>query len=51
MDFTLVIAELRSVVENELDHQRWSIPFAAVNIDSLKTDIGAVAPEQRALDR
>jgi hypothetical protein len=38
----------RLLVENEHDHQRRSIPFGAVNIDGVETDIGAVAPEQRA---
>jgi hypothetical protein len=39
------------LVENRLDNQRWSIPFGAVNIDGVDTDIRAIAPEQRALDR
>jgi hypothetical protein len=38
----------RLLVENDHDHRRRSIPFDAVNIDGVETDIGAVAPEQRA---
>ena len=41
----------RLLVENRHDRKRWSIPFGAVNIDGVETDIRAVAPEQRALDR
>ena len=41
----------RLLVENQHDHQRWSIPFGAVNIDGVETDIRAAAAEQRALDR
>ena len=41
----------RLLVENRQDKARWSIPFGAVNVDGVETDIRAVAPEQRALDR
>ena len=41
----------RLLVENQHDNQRWSIPFGAVNIDGVETDIRAAAAEQRALDR
>lgn len=41
----------RLLVENQDDSKLWSIPFGAVNIDEVETDIRAVAPEQRALDR
>ena len=41
----------RLLVENQHDLGRWSIPFGAVNIDEVETDIRAVAPEQCVLDR
>jgi hypothetical protein len=41
----------RLLVENQDDSKLWSIPFGAVNIDGVETDIRAVAAEQRALDR
>ena len=41
----------RLLVENQDDKKLWSIPFGAVNIDEVETDIRAVAPEQRVLDR
>lgn len=41
----------RLLVENQYDQKLWSIPFGAVNIDEVETDIRAVAPEQRVLDR
>jgi hypothetical protein len=41
----------RLLVENRQDKQLWLIPFGAVNIDGVETDIRAVVPEQRALDR
>jgi transcription termination factor Rho len=41
----------RLLVENRHDNQRWSIPFGAVNIDGVDTDIRAVATEPQALDR
>jgi hypothetical protein len=40
----------RLLVENRDNKARWSIPFGAVNIDGVETDIRAVA-EQRAIDR
>jgi len=40
----------RLLVENRHDLERWSIPFGAVNIDGVDTDIRA-ATEQQALDR
>lgn len=47
----LELHRTRLLVENRHDLARWSIPFGAVNIDRVETDIRAVAPEQRALDR
>jgi hypothetical protein len=41
----------RLLVENQDDQKLWSIPFGAVNIDEAETDIRAVTPEQRVLDR
>jgi hypothetical protein len=41
----------RLLVENQDDQKLWSIPFGAVNIDEVETDIRAVAPERRVLDR
>jgi len=40
----------RLLVENRQDLERWSIPFGAVNIDRVETDIRADA-EQQTLDR
>src|SRR5947209_3759412 len=34
-----------------LSGRRWSIPFYAVNVEGVETDIRAAAPEQQALDR
>lgn len=41
----------RLLVETRRDKKLWSIPFGAVNIDGVETDIRAIAQEQRALDR
>ena len=46
----LELHRTRLLVENRHDNQRWSIPFGAVNIDGVETDIRANA-EQRAIDR
>ena len=46
----LELHRTRLLVENRHDNQRWSIPFGAVNIDGVETDIRAGA-EQRAIDR
>lgn len=46
----LELHRTRLLVENRQDKARWSIPFGAVNIDRVETDIRAVA-EQRAIDR
>jgi hypothetical protein len=40
----------RLLVENRHDKERWSIPFGAVNLDRVETDIRA-GTEQRAIDR
>ena len=40
----------RLLVENRHDRKLWSIPFGAVNVDGVETDIRAAA-EQQALDR
>jgi len=40
----------RLLVENRHDKKRWSIPFGAVNVDGVETDIRGAA-EQRTLDR
>jgi len=41
----------RLSVEHQHDKERWSIPFYAVNVEGVETDIRAAAPEQQALDR
>lgn len=41
----------RLLVENRHDQQRWSIPFGAVNVDGVETDMRAAAAEQPALSR
>ena len=41
----------RLLVENRGDHKRWLIPFGAVNVDGVETDIRVVATEQSGLDR
>ena len=41
----------RLLVENRHDRQRWSIPFGAVNVDGVDTDIRAAAAEHSVLDR
>ena len=46
----LELHRTRLLVENRDDKARWSIPFGAVNIDRVETDIRAVV-EQRAIDR
>ena len=46
----LELHRTRLLVENRQDLERWSIPFGAVNIDGVETDIRAGA-EQRAIDR
>ncbi len=46
----LELHRTRLLVENRHDKGRWSIPFGAVNIDRVETDIRAGA-EQRAIDR
>lgn len=40
----------RLLVENRHDKERWSIPFGAVNVDGVETEIRSAA-EQQALDR
>lgn len=40
----------RLLVENRHDQKLWSIPFGAVNVDGVETDIRAAA-ERQALDR
>lgn len=41
----------RLLVENRQDHKRWLIPFGAVNLDEVETDLRVVATEQSGLDR
>ncbi len=41
----------RLLVENKEDQQRWSIPFGAVNLEGVETDIRGGATEQQMLDR
>lgn len=41
----------RLLVENQQDKKLWSIPFGAVNIDGVETDLRVVAGEQQTLDR
>ncbi len=41
----------RLLVENRRDGELWSIPFGAVNIDSVDTDIGGLAAGPHGLDR
>jgi hypothetical protein len=39
------------LVENERDGELWSIPFGAVNLEGVETDIGGFAAGQHGLDR
>jgi len=41
----------RLLVENRHDQKLWSIPFGAVNVDGVETDIRAAVAEQPALSR
>ena len=41
----------RLLVENQEDQKLWSIPFGAVNVDGVETDIRGVSPEQQPLSR
>lgn len=41
----------RLLVENRQDQKLWSIPFGAVNVDGVETDISAGAAGPQALDR
>lgn len=41
----------RLLVENQQDNARWSIPFAAVNVDGVETDIRSNSVEAQVLDR
>lgn len=41
----------RLLVENEQDGKLWSIPFGAVNIEGVETDIRGFAAGQHGLDR
>ena len=41
----------RLLVENQHDHNLWSIPFGAVNIDDVETDIRSSRREQQTLER
>lgn len=41
----------RLLVENQQDKERWSIPFAPVNVDGVETDIRASPVEPHVLDR
>ena len=41
----------RLLVENRQDQKLWSIPFGAVNVDGVETDIRAGAAGPQALDR
>jgi len=41
----------RLLVENRQDKKRWSIPFGAVNIDGVETNIRAAVAEPQGLNR
>jgi hypothetical protein len=41
----------RLLVENRQDGELWSIPFGAVNVEGVETDIGVGAAGPRGLDR
>ncbi|MBA3570192.1 MAG: hypothetical protein H0W28_12860, partial [Pyrinomonadaceae bacterium] len=41
----------RLLVENQQDKKLWSIPFGAVNLDGVETEIRGVSAEQQALSR
>lgn len=41
----------RLLVENRHDQKLWSIPFSAVNVDGVETDLRAAVAQQPALSR
>lgn len=47
----LELHRTRLLVENQQDQARWSIPFAAVNVEGVETDIKAGTAEPHVLDR
>lgn len=47
----LELHRTRLLVENKQDQERWSIPFAAVNVDGVNTDISPAVNQQAGLER
>ncbi len=47
----LELHRTRLLIENQQDKVRWSIPFAAVNVNGVETDIRSSPVESQVLDR